>query len=135
VPRERILLLSLDELRDAPTAVLARTAEFLGIDSSWQAPPVIEPVNVSEGKRAPRTWWRYVGELAVRTDRTAWVPEWMVRLNDSESPRVRREITDAELEIPVDVAGQLRRALVADTRRLAAIWGPGPCPVWLNAES
>lgn len=134
VPREHILLLSLDQLRDAPDDLVGRTAAFLGIDPSWRpADPV--PANVSEGKRAPRAWWRLIGAAALRTGTTDWVPQWMARLNESEVGAVRREIVPAELDIPPALADQLRRALAADRHRLRDLWGSGPAPAWLQAEA
>jgi hypothetical protein len=134
VPRERILLLSLDELRDAPEDLVARAAAFLGIDPSWR-PSDAAPANVSEGKRAPRTWWRLIGAAALRTGTTHRVPQWMTRLNESEVGMVRRNIRPDELAIPPALAGELCRALAADRRRLLALWGSDPAPAWLQAES
>ncbi|HEX3706225.1 MAG TPA: sulfotransferase [Mycobacteriales bacterium] len=135
VPRERVLLLSLDELQDQPGDVLARTAGFLDIDATWRPGAAVPPANVSVGKRAPRAWWRYLGAATVRSGRTSWVPDWVVRLNDSDSPAVRREIEADELEIPAVVAAELTRALSEDRRRLARLWGPEPSPEWLHPES
>jgi Sulfotransferase domain len=135
VPRERILLLSLDELRDHPAAVLARSASFLGIDAGWRPPAEVPAVNASDGKRAPRAWWRQVGDITLRSDKTAWVPDWVVRLNESDSAAVRREIDTSELEIAPDLAAELRRALADDSRRLARLWATEPSPDWLQPES
>jgi hypothetical protein len=135
VPRERVLLLSLDELHDQPGAVLSRAATFLGIDSDWQPPAAMPTINASEGKRAPRRWWRQMGEATLRSGHTDWVPSWVARLNESDATAVRREITPGELEIPPDLAEELRRALADDRRRLAGIWGSNPRPQWLQDKS
>ena len=132
VPREHVLLLSLDELRDDAGAAVSRAAELLEIDPGWRPPADAAPANVSDGKRAPRGWWRLVGDLSVRTGRTDWVPQWMVRLNESPTAPVRRDIAEQELLIPSDLQTELRRALTDDRRRLAALWGEAPAPEWLS---
>lgn len=131
VPRERILLLSLEELATDPPTALGRVLDFLGLDTAWrpQAPP--EPENASEGKRAPRRWWRGVGHTILRYDKTHWVPDWMVRLNEGPSNLTRREISADELTIPNDVAESLRRSLAADHGRLRSMWGES-APDWLS---
>jgi hypothetical protein len=134
VPRERLLLLSLEQLRDHPQEVMRRLFGFLGIDQDWR-PAVLPTANVSEGKRAPRAWWRALGAATIRLDKTDWVPEWMVRLNESRSPMVRRELATAELEVPKQVEVALGRALDADRRRLITQWGPDEVPDWLHSEA
>jgi hypothetical protein len=132
VPRERILLLSLEELAAGPEAVRGRLLAFLGLAAG--SPPLTdpEPANSSEGKRAPRRWWRGVGHTILRYDKTHWVPDWMVRLNEGPSTLTRREIAADELVIPAEVADSLRRALAVDRRRLQSIWGES-APDWLLA--
>jgi hypothetical protein len=130
VPREKILLLSLEELAGAPEVTLGRLLGFLGLDPAWRPPAQPEPENPSAGKRAPRRWWRGVGEVILRYDKTHWVPDWMVRLNEGPSNLTRREIAADELVIPVAVAESLQRALAADQRRLRLIWGES-APDWL----
>lgn len=134
VPRDRILLLSLDELHADPGNTLARAAAFLCLDPGWR-PPVVAPANVSEGKRPPRAWWRALGEVTLRSGNADRVPRWMSRLNDSGSPLVRRAVDAAELDLPSDIADELRRALREDHRRLAAMWTVGSTPTWLETES
>jgi len=131
VSQDRILLLSLEQLAAEPDLVLRRLLTFLGLDPTWRpsAPP--EPENPSEGKRAPRRWWRGVGHAMLRYDKTHWVPDWMVRLNEGPSTLTRREIDADELVIPPQVAESLRRALAADRRRLQSIWTES-VPNWLR---
>lgn len=134
VPRDRLLLLSLDELQADPGALIARVAGFLGLDASWRPPAGVPRANSSDGKRRPRAWWRELGELTLRTERTHRIPGWMVRLNDSDSTLVRRSVDPEELELPQSVAAELRRALREDHRRLAAMWDDSVPPPWLEAE-
>ncbi len=133
VPRERILLLSLEQLRDAPQTVVDALWAFLGLDPAWR-PVEVPSANASAGKQAPRRWWRAIGELTLRWDKTDWVPAWMVRLNDSGSPAVRRELDPAELVVPPDVEQHLRRAVSEDRRRLIRHWGTASRPGWLQDE-
>jgi hypothetical protein len=135
VPRGRMLLLSLDQLQADPGATLALAAEFLGLDPAWRPPTEVVPVNASEGKRAPRAWWRAVGELTLRTGTTQRIPDWVVRLNGSHSPAVRRAIDPQELEVPAPVVAGLRRALREDQTRLATLWGTESVPPWLHNET
>ena len=67
----------------------------------------------------------------LRYDKTHWVPDWMVRLNEGPSTLTRREIDAAELVIPPQVAESLRRALATDRRRLQSIWTES-VPNWLG---
>ena len=134
VPRDRILLLSLEQLADDPEVVMSRLFGFLGLDASWR-PAVVPAANASDGKRPPRRWWRAVGEATLRLDKTLWVPQWMVRLNDSDSAVVRREVASDELVVPRDVERHLRAALSADLRRLRGHWGPAALPAWLQGEA
>jgi hypothetical protein len=133
VPREQVLLLSLEQLRDTPEEVMSRLFGFLGLNQDWR-PELVPAANVSEGKLAPRGWWRALGSATIRYDKTDWVPHWMARLNESKSPVVRRELAPAELEVPERLTGELRRALAADRRRLRALWGTDPAPAWLQAD-
>jgi hypothetical protein len=136
IPREHLLLLSLDELEGDRPAVLTRLSDFLGIDSTWQpAESAAAVVNPSEGKRPPRAWWRTIGDLALRTDNTHRVPDWMVKLNEGDSSLVRREVAADELEVPPSVVAQLHRALHPDLHRLKALWGPDNSPSWLELDS
>jgi hypothetical protein len=134
VPRDRILLLTVEQLRDTPDEVMTRLFGFLELDPAWR-PERLPTANVSEGKLAPRAWWRALGAAAIRYDKTDWVPGWMARLNDSPSPVVRRELSAADLEVPAAVAAELRRALAADRRRLIVHWGNDPAPPWLQTNS
>jgi hypothetical protein len=134
VPRERILLLSLEQLRDAPEAVLPRLFGFLGVDPAWR-PARLPSANVSEGKLAPRRWWRALGAATLRYDKTHWVPDWMGRLNDSASPLVRREVPADELAIGDPVASQLHRALAADRVALRRLWADATPPQWLQSDA
>ncbi|HVX68364.1 MAG TPA: sulfotransferase [Mycobacteriales bacterium] len=133
VPRERILLLSLEQLRDTPEAVMSRLFGFLGIDRAWR-PGQLPAANISEGKLAPRGWWRALGSAAIRHDKTDWVPAWAARLNDSASPMVRRELSAQEFELPSPVMASLQRALAADLDRLRRHWGSDPAPDWLQED-
>jgi hypothetical protein len=133
VARERILLLSLEQLHDAPGVVLERLFTFLDVGAGWR-PDEVPAANPSAGKRPPRRWWRALGEVTLRLDMTDWVPEWMARLNASASPAVRRELDPAELIVPADVEDHLRRALAEDRRRLADHWGPEDPPAWLHSD-
>jgi hypothetical protein len=136
VPRDALLLLSLEELESDPTAVLSRACSFLGIDNTWRpAQAVATVMNPSEGKRPPRAWWRTIGDLALRTGNTHRVPDWMVRLNEGDSALVRREVAAAELVLPPSVVAQLHRALRVDSARLAKLWGGAGRPSWLEDES
>lgn len=136
IPRERMLLLSLDQLEADPQAVVERVCGFLGIDPSWRPPGAAGAVvNASAGKRPPRAWWRAVGELVLRTGNTHRVPDWMVRLNEGGSALVRREVAAGELDLTPSLVAQLHRALRADYRRLARLWGPQPRPSWLDPEA
>ncbi|MGN6474484.1 MAG: sulfotransferase family protein [Mycobacteriales bacterium] len=134
VPRDRILLLSLEQLRDSPDTVIDRLFTFLGVDATWRALQ-LPAANPSEGKRPPRRWWRALGEATLRLDLTDRVPAWMVRLNESGSPAVRRDLDPAELLVPTEVEAELRRALAADRRRLIAHWGDQETPAWLDDEA
>jgi hypothetical protein len=136
VPRDQLLLLSLDELESDADAVLSRACSFLEIDSDWQPTEAVATVvNPSEGKRPPRAWWRTIGDLALRTDNTHRVPDWMVRLNERDSALVRREVAADELVVPPSVVAQLHRALRPDAIRLARLWSPDRLPSWLEDES
>ena len=104
---------------------------FLGLDPAWRPADDPVPANPSEGKRAPRRWWRGIGHTILRYDKSHWIPEWMVRLNEGPSTLTRRDITPDELVIPQSVADSLRRALAADHRRLRLIWGES-APDWLS---
>lgn len=134
VPRERVQLLSLEQLVAEPDRVLAETFGFLGIDSAWRPAAWPAAANVSEGKRAPRRWWRGVGDAMLRYDKTHLAPEWMVRLNEGSSSLVRREITPEELSIPAATAQTLQRALREDQSRLRQLWH-GPVPDWLDHQT
>ncbi|HVW80204.1 MAG TPA: sulfotransferase [Mycobacteriales bacterium] len=135
VPRDRLLLLSLDELEADRDAALARVCDFLGIDSAWRPTETAAAVvNASEGKRPPRAWWRALGELTLRTGSTDRVPAWMVRLNEGDSTLVRREVAADELVVPPGLVAQLHRALHADSTRLRRLWG-ADAPAWLQDES
>jgi hypothetical protein len=134
VPRERILLLSLDELRDAPDALLERTLRFLGLDPAWRPPGGYPTANPGAAKRAPRRWWRAVGEATIRLEASHRVPGWAVRLNASASPLVRRSVPERELAVTGEVRHELLRALRADRSRLARLWDDGSCPTWLQDE-
>ncbi|HWC36626.1 MAG TPA: sulfotransferase [Mycobacteriales bacterium] len=133
VPRERILLLSLEQLRDDPDTTLARLFGFLDLTPTWR-PSAVPAANPSEGKQAPRRWWRTLGEATLRLDKTDWVPEWMIRLNESRSPVVRREVAPDELSVSDRTAAELARALHADQVRLREHWGPEPTPDWLEND-
>jgi len=133
VPRDRILLLSLEQLRDSPDAAADALFGFLGLDTGWR-PVEIPAANPSAGKRAPRRWWRALGEVTLRYGKTDWVPGWMARLNESESTAVRRELDPTELMVPSDVESHLVRALGADARRLLDHWGPIDPPAWLQSH-
>jgi hypothetical protein len=136
VPRDRLLLLSLDDLETDAQSVLQRTCSFLGIDSAWRPDGAVGAVvNTSEGKRPPRIWWRAIGDLALRTGTTHRVPHWMVRLNEGDSGLVRREVAADELELSPTLVAQLHRALRPDCIRLAKLWGPERPPAWLEPES
>ncbi len=134
IPRERLLLLSLEDLGADPARVLERALRFLGIDASWQPAADPAPQNTSAGKRAPRAWWRGAGGLMLRHDKTHWAPHWLARLDERRSPLVRREISGAELEIPAAIADSLRRALAPDLARLGQIWTDS-FPGWLDNQS
>ena len=134
VPRDQVLLLSLEQLRDAPEAVVEVLFAFLGLDPSWR-PVVVPAANPSAGKRPPRRWWRAVGEATLRLEQTKRVPGWVARLNESGSPAVRRELDPAELVVPKLVEEHLIRALAADRRRLIDHWGPSNPPAWLQSDS
>ncbi|HVV76873.1 MAG TPA: sulfotransferase [Mycobacteriales bacterium] len=133
VPRDRILLLSLEQLLTDPDDVMTRLFGFLDIDADWR-PEELPAANVSEGKRPPRRWWRALGAAALRYEKTDWVPAWMVRLNDSHSAVVRREASAEELAVPAETAASLRRALAEDRARLTALWGDEVPPAWLQAN-
>lgn len=134
VPRERVLLLSLEQLHDHPSDVIGRLLTFLGLDPGWEAPE-LPAANPSEGKRPPRRWWRALGEASLRLDLTDRIPGWMVRLNDSASPAVRRELDPAELVVPAGVEAELARALAEDRQRLLAYWGVDKAPAWLQSKA
>jgi hypothetical protein len=134
VPRNRVLLLSLEELRDHPDAICSRLFGFLDIDPTWR-PPGLGAANVSEGKQAPRGWWRALGAATLRAGKTDWIPDWMVRLNDSRSRLVHRDLSELELTVPPQVETQLRRALAPDLARLADHWGESEHPEWLQSEA
>lgn len=134
VPRERILVLSLEQLRDDPQRVLERLLSFLGVDPGWR-PPAVPTENPSAGKRPPRRWWRGIGAATLRFQATHRVPGWAVRLNESGSRLVRRAPRPSELVVPEEVRGHLVRALAADRRRLSAHWGSDERPPWLYDDA
>jgi hypothetical protein len=134
VPRQRILLLSLEQLRDAPDVVLPHLFDFLDLDPGWR-PVQMPPANPSAGKRPPRRWWRGIGAAALRWKLTERVPNWAVRLNESGSPLVRRRVEDNELAVTDDLRHEIERALAADRDRLIGHWGAGDRPGWLQDDA
>jgi hypothetical protein len=131
IPRERVLLLSLEQFAADPAEVLPTIARFLGIDPDWHPAGPLAPENVGTGKSAPRGWWRRLGTMALRRGIPDEAPPWLVRLSETSSPLVRRQIPPADLAIPAETARQLRHALADDQARLRRIWS-GTLPDWLD---
>lgn len=145
VPRDRLLLLDFDRLIADPAGVVAEVLRFLGVSADWTPPQAGEAFNDSAGKRAPRGWWRTLGEgmrraetaggLAQRLAHSKPVIRAALRLHESDRQLARREIPAAEVAVGPDLDRALRHALAADLRRLRSHWGPSGSPAWLEGDT
>jgi hypothetical protein len=141
VPRERILLLDFDRLLADPIPLINQTLAFLGVDEHLTPEVPAEAFNPSSTKRAPRTWWRLLGEGLRRAEAGERLPRQVtaserlaraaVRLDESRRPIARRPISPAEVTVSEPLQAELRRALADDLRRLRAHWDAAPIPSWL----
>jgi hypothetical protein len=122
VPRERILVLRSEDLRDDQAGSLAAVAAFLGVAGRWESPALARERSAKPVKTVYRREANALRRLgAVRT---------AARL----APRpVRRALhrlgtTDVDVrsvEIPPSLEAELRERLRPDVARLAEIVGPG----------
>ncbi|HWB66310.1 MAG TPA: sulfotransferase [Mycobacteriales bacterium] len=129
VDRDRVLLLSLDQLQADPAAVVRRVLAFVGVDADWRPADLHVAFNPSAAKRAPRAGWRWLGERLIRSGRTDRVPGAIVRLNDRRPPLLTRPIRPDELTVPEALREELLAALRDDLRQLAALMAPA-APAW-----
>jgi len=123
-PREQILLLTTDELRDERTATLQRTFEFIGVDPAWVPDALAREFNRATDQRTPRRALEIArrvpgGRLLARTVPRDVVVATKRRLltRPTVDPKIA-EISDATRgairdELGADIVG-LRRYLGAD---------------------
>lgn len=129
VPRDRLLVLSLDQLRSDPGATLRRVLEFVGVDPDWRPSELHVAFNPSDVKRAPRKLWRGLGEWVISTGRTDRVPGSVVRLNQRRPPLLTRRIKPAELVVPPWLRSELLGELRDDLHHLAELMAAA-APAW-----
>ena len=108
-PRERLLVVVSEDLRDDRAATLQRVHRFLGVDPDWSAPEQEREYNTAGSKAAPsllmRAARRVPGASRLRLLAPARVEALERRLG-----RSRRALDTAAAELPED----LRRSLVAE---------------------
>jgi hypothetical protein len=114
-PRERILIQVFEEMVKDPEATVRTVCEFLGVDSSYQAPTTDVAFNASGEKIAASRGLRLIRSLKLH-DRVPW--RLRRRLKDMGTPLpARREILTEPLK------KQIVEALGDDTSRFFEILG------------
>lgn len=121
-PLPQLLLLTSERLRDEPAETISTISQFIGVDPQWQPPQNLRH-NASDDRRAPRTGWRLLGDVVVRSELVGrHVPGWVGRLG--ESSITTRAITKDETAIDDDLRGRITDLLRADLERLREWLGP-----------
>ncbi len=134
--RERVLVVYLSELQQAPRETLARIARFAGIDGGFFDSYDVGSVNAAKMLRYPRLLDRYLA-LKRGLSRLCGSQRLAVRLGNLVRPAFERRFFDwvsrpAEpLELPRDLSLALERYYLDDARALNALLGAPP--PWLNA--
>jgi hypothetical protein len=122
-PRERLLCLRHEDLRDDPGATLDQVLVFLGLAPGWRPPELVRAYNVTAGKRAPRAWWRQLGGVIRRWHLTPMYS--VLRHVPRDSRLVTRPIEPGETEIPEEVRSSLLVLVRRDLERLRELLGEG----------
>lgn len=128
-PREQILVITAEALRDDRTASLRRVYEFIEVDPDWTAPSIDleHHITAELTPRAPlRRWLASRGKLrAARKVTPAWLRAWYTRA-------ATRSLPDGT--ISAELEKELREALSPDVERLRPFVS-GPFDGWRMLSS
>ena len=116
-PRERLLILTAEGLRDRRRAELERVFRFLGVDPDFEPPELERELHRTSEKRVPRAAARRWPEIATLAERAPGPAGGLARR------AVSRELGPDEASVPPDVEAELRRRLAPDLERLRQIAG------------
>lgn len=124
-PREQLLLLTTDELRDRRAQTVERVLRFAGVERAVDDVPLATEVNTATGRRVPRAWARRLGGFVLSHGLERRVPAALVRWREQQSPVVTRPLRAREQVVPPAVRAELAARLRQEVEQLRAWLGPG----------
>ena len=121
-PRDQILVLTSEDLRDARRETLKRVFEFLDIDRNWWGPELEVEYHPSAPKRRPSSLTRRLRHLGAYRALAGRAPAFARKVNRAA---LSRPMTVATTNLPADVRRQLESLLRDDLLALKGILGVG----------
>lgn len=122
-PRERILLLTTDELRDRRNETLRRVFEFLDVDAEWVPPVVDQHFNRTQDRRAPRPLLTMLRRLPGRHAVARAVPEGL-RSSLTRGLLTTPAVDPRAGEISSELRAELEATFAPEVARLRTYMGP-----------
>lgn len=123
-PREQLLLLTTDELRDRRAQTVERVLRFAGVDRVVDDGSLATEVNTATGRRVPRAWARALGGFVLSHGLERRVPALLVRWREQQSPLLTRPLRAREHVVPPAVRDELAAQLRPEVEQLRAWLGP-----------
>jgi hypothetical protein len=130
-PRERMLLLTLDEFEQDPDTVLQRICSFLGVDAAFRFERVAERYNSGEAYEMAPTWARMATSQALRSIAYHMLPRayrHRIRSFFARLPGRARDL--GRYELTVEEQATLMSQLAPDLSRLEADYGVEVSKYW-----
>jgi hypothetical protein len=117
-PKEQMLVLTSEALRDDRRSTLGRMFRFLGVDDAWWD-PVLEQ---EKFRSSDRLGYRPV---ATRLLRPAWIRRLALKAPRRLRRLARQPLDESKMALTSELRSELERRLREDVRALRSYLGPG----------